>query len=48
MSLFKELQRIYNSLNPVELKRVIDRKLDLLYKAYQEKKKSQRVKPFKN
>lgn len=44
----KELQKIYQSLNPAELKRAIDRKLDLLYKAYQNKKnKSQKVGPFK-
>jgi hypothetical protein len=36
----KELKKIYDSLNPAELKRAIDRKLDLLYKAYQKKNKS--------
>lgn len=34
----KELKAIYESLNPAELKRTIDRKLNLLYKAYQKKK----------
>ncbi len=43
----QELKRIYESLNPAELKRTIDRKLDLLYKAYQKKNKSQKVEPFK-
>ena len=28
----QELKRIYDSLNPVQLKRNIDRKLDILYK----------------
>ncbi|MDI6829696.1 MAG: hypothetical protein QME62_14550 [Armatimonadota bacterium] len=43
----QELRKIYQSLNPAELKRAIDRKLDLLYKAYQEKNKSSKVKPSK-
>jgi hypothetical protein len=34
----QELKKIYESLNPAGLKRGIDRKLDLLYKAYQAKK----------
>lgn len=34
----QELKAIYDSLNPAELKRMIDRKLNLLYKAYQKKK----------
>lgn len=34
----QELQRIYASLNPAELKRAITRKLDLLYQAYKAKK----------
>jgi len=42
-----ELKKIYQSLNPAQLKRTIDKKLDLLYKAYQKKNKSQRVKPYK-
>lgn len=33
-----ELHRIYAQLNPAELKRKIDKKIQLLYKAYQEKK----------
>jgi len=33
----QELKKIYQSLNPAQLKRTIDRKLDLLYKAYQKK-----------
>jgi len=43
----KELKKIYDSLNPAELKRAIDRKLDLLWKAYQKKNKSQKVEPKK-
>ena len=39
----KELQKIYQSLNPAELKRTIDKKLDLLYKAYQKKNNFQKV-----
>jgi hypothetical protein len=34
----QELKRIYESLNPAQLKRKIDEKLNLLLKAYQEKK----------
>lgn len=34
----QELKKIYDSLNPAELKRQIDKKLSLLYKAYQAKK----------
>jgi len=41
------LKRIYQSLNPAELKRTIDKKLDLLYKAYQKKNRSQKVEPQK-
>lgn len=36
----QELTKIYESLNPAELKRAIDKKLALLYQAYQEKSKS--------
>lgn len=39
----QELREIYQSLNPAQLKRAIDRKLDLLYQAYQQKNKSQKV-----
>ena len=39
----QELKRIYDSLNPAQLKRDIDRKLSLLAKAYQEKNNSLRV-----
>lgn len=39
----QELSCIYESLNPAELKRAIDKKLDNLYKAYQKKNKSQKV-----
>ena len=43
----QQLKRIYQSLNPAELKRTIDKKLDLLYKTYQKKNKSQKVEPEK-
>ena len=39
----QELQQVYNSLNPAQLKRTIDIKLNLLYKTYQKKTKSQKV-----
>jgi len=39
----QELKRIYESLNPAELKRAIDKKLDLLYKVYQKKNKFSKV-----
>lgn len=40
-----ELEKIYDSLNPAELKRNIDKKLNLLYKAYKEKSGRQMVEP---
>ena len=43
----QDLKQIYQSLNPAELKRTIDRRLDLLWKAYQKKNKSQKVEPLK-
>ena len=39
----QELREIYLSLNPAQLKRDIDVKLDELYKAYQEKNKTSKV-----
>ena len=39
----RRLKLIYDSLNPAKLKRTIDAKLNLLYKAYKEKNKSQKV-----
>lgn len=39
----QELTRIYQFLNPAELKRAIDKKLDNLYRAYQKKNGSQKV-----
>jgi len=39
----QELKRIYDSLNPAQLKRDIDRKLSLLAKVYQEKNNSLKV-----
>jgi len=44
----QKLKKIYQSLNPAQLKRAIDKKLDLLYKTYQKKNKSQKVKSYKN
>jgi hypothetical protein len=43
----KELQGIYLSLNPAELKREIDAKLEKLYKVYEEKRKTQQADPYK-
>ena len=42
-----ELLGIYLSLNPAQLKRSIDVKLARLYKAYEEKKGTQQVNPYK-
>lgn len=39
----KELKKIYDGLNPAELKRQIDRKLENLYKAYQKKMGSKSI-----
>jgi hypothetical protein len=39
----QELRKVYLSLNPAQLKRVIDEKLDKLYKLYEQKKNSQKV-----
>ena len=44
----QKLNLIYESLNPAELKRAIDKKLDNLYKAYQKKNNSQKVDVNKN
>jgi hypothetical protein len=43
----EELQGIYLSLNPAELKRNIDAKLAKLYQAYEEKRHTQQVNPYK-
>jgi len=43
----EELKGIYLSLNPAQLKRSIDDKLARLYKAYQEKGRTQQVDPYK-
>jgi len=43
----KELKATYLALNPAQLKRTIDIKLDKLYQVYQEKGRSQEIKPFK-
>ena len=48
----RKLKKIYDSLNPAELKRAIDRKLDLLVRAYKAKNNSSKaaldktLKPF--
>jgi len=39
----EELRKIYESLNPAELKRTIDKKLDLLYETYKKKNKVLKV-----
>ena len=39
----QQLTLVYQSLNPAELKRAIDKKLDELYKAYKKKNSSQKV-----
>jgi len=43
----RELKTIYESLNPAELKRIIDKKLDNLYGAYRQKNRSSKVEPKK-
>ena len=43
----KELKGIYLSLNPAELKRSIDVKLDKLYQTYEKKMKTQQAEPHK-
>jgi hypothetical protein len=39
----QKLMKVYISLNPAQLKRVIDEKLNRLYKIYQQKSKSQGI-----
>ena len=43
----KQLETVYLSLNPAQLKRSIDTKLDELYRAYEEKRKSEQVNPMR-
>ena len=43
----EELQGIYCSLNPAELKRQIDAKLEKLYSFYEEKRKTQQADPYR-
>jgi hypothetical protein len=43
----QELKTVYQSLNPAQLKRVIDWKLNLLYRVYQKKNKTLKVEPMK-
>ena len=42
-----KLRKIYLSLNPAELKRGIDKKIHLLFKAYEEKNRGTEALPFK-
>jgi len=42
-----QLRKIYRSLNPAQLKRGIDEKLNQLYQVYQEKTKYKNVEPYK-
>ena len=43
----KQLETVYLSLNPAQLKRSIDTKLDELYRTYEEKRKSQQADPMR-
>jgi hypothetical protein len=43
----KQLETVYLSLNPAQLKRSIDTKLDKLYQAYEDKRTSQQVDPMR-
>jgi len=43
----RQLEAVYLSLNPAELKRSIDAKLDKLYQIYEEKRGSQQVNPMR-
>ncbi len=43
----EELTRLYRTLNPAELKRGIDKKIHLLFKAYEEKNRGRQASPSK-
>ena len=43
----KQLETVYLSLNPAQLKRSIDAKLDVLYRTYEEKRKSEQIDPMR-
>jgi hypothetical protein len=43
----KQLEMVYLSLKPAQLKRSIDAKLDKLYHTYEEKRKSEQVDPMR-
>jgi len=43
----KQLETVYFSLNPAQLKRSIDAKLDKLYHTYEKKRKSEQVDPMR-
>jgi len=43
----KQLERVYLTLNPAQLKRSMDAKLDKLYHIYEEKRRSEQVDPMR-
>lgn len=43
----RELMKIYDNLNPAQLKRSIDKKLELLFRVYQEKNGSEDINPLR-
>ena len=43
----KQLETVYLSLNPAQLKRSIDAKLDMPYRTYEEKRKSEQIDPMR-
>lgn len=43
----RELRKLYETLNPAQLKKTIDWKLDLLWRAYQQKHQTAKVEPMK-
>ena len=43
----KQLETVYLSLNPAQLKRSIDAKLDVPYRTYEEKRKSEQIDPMR-
>jgi len=43
----KQLERAYLNLNPAQLKRSIDTKLDMLYRTYEQKRNSEQIDPMR-
>ena len=43
----RELRKLYETLNPAQLKRGIDEKIDMLWKLYQHKCQTAKVEPMK-